>query len=157
MIILTDTREQLPYSFDRWPIEIQTAGLPTGDYSLSGFENQIAVERKSLNDLIGCLIGKNRVRFEKELTHARQYELFAVVIEADFFQIANKNYHSVMNPDAVLQSITAFYIRYKIPFLFCGNRSGAEYMIYSLLQKYLYEIEKRYKQSQKSMKTAIKS
>lgn len=146
MIILTDTREQLPYPFDRWPVDIKEAGLSTGDYSLLGFEDKAAIERKSLNDLISCLKGKNRDRFEKELSRARSYELFIVVIEADLFQIASKNYHSVMNPDAVLQSITAFHIRYGIPFLFCGDRSGAEYMTYSLLQKYLYEIKKRYKQ-----------
>jgi len=149
MIILADTREQIPYSFTRWPVSVQTASLTTGDYSLPGFEDKAAIERKSLDDLIGCLMGKNRERFERELCRARSYELFAVVIEANLFQILNKNYHSVMNPDAVLQSIVAFHVRYKIPFLFAGDRIGGEYLTYSLLQKYLYEIEKRFKQSQK--------
>ncbi len=149
MIILTDTREQTPYTFDRWNIEIKAAGLPTGDYSLPGFENQIAIERKSLDDLINCLMGGNRIRFEKELSRARSYELFAVVVESNLSDIANGLYQSSMKPTAALQTLAAFYVRYDVPFLFCGNRSGAEYIVFSLLQKYIQEIEKRFKYSQK--------
>ena len=149
MIILKDTREQAPYLFDRWNIKTQETGLTTGDYSILGFSDKIAIERKTLNDLISCLMDKQRERFEKELTRGRSYELFVVVIEANLFQISNKNYHSVMNPDAVLQSIIAFHVRYGVPFLFAGDRSGGEYMTFSLLSKYLYEIEKRFKQSKK--------
>ena len=114
--ILADTREQTPYTFDRWNIKTQETGLPTGDYSLPGFESQIAIERKTLDDLINCLMGSNRSRFEKELSRARSYELFAVIVEANLHQISAKQYHSVMNPDAVLQSIVAFHVRYGAPF-----------------------------------------
>jgi len=156
MVILQDTREQLPYSFDKWPVQVQQAALQTGDYSLPGFENKIAIERKSINDLVACLKGKGRQRFEKELSRARSYELFVVIIEANFIDLAEGNYQSNMKPHAAMQSITAFQIRYGTPFLFCGNRAGAQYMTYSLLQKYLYEIEKRYKQSQQ-FKSKIKA
>ena len=147
MRILTDSREQKPYDFQKYPVEAETAALTAGDYSLAGFQDRIAVERKSLNDLVGCLTGKNRERFERELMRARSYELFAVVVEANIQDVSDKKYKSGITPHAVLQSITAFHIRYGIPFLFCGSRDGAEYMTYSLLQKYIYEIEKRYKQA----------
>jgi hypothetical protein len=55
-----------------------------------------------------------------------------------------------MKPQAALQSITAFFIRYRVPFLFCGNRAGAEYMTYGLLAKYLREIGERYKLATKA-------
>ena len=148
MIILQDNRENLPYLFDRWPVEVKAATLKTGDYSLPGFTDQAAIERKSLDDLIGCLTGSNRSRFERELSRARSFELFVVIVESDLSQISNKQYHSVMNPDAVLQSIVAFHIRYGVPFLFAGDRCGAEYLTYSLLQKFLYEIQKRFKYAQ---------
>ena len=147
--ILADTREQTPYTFDRWNIKTQETGLPTGDYSLPGFESQIAIERKTLDDLINCLMGSNRSRFEKELSRARSYELFAVVIESNLADVANGQYQSNMKPTAALQTISAFFVRYQVPFLFCGNRSGSEYMTYSLLQKYLYEIQKRFEHSKK--------
>jgi len=149
MIILADSREKQPYDFNRWPVEIQEAGLKTGDYSIFGFEDKISIERKSLNDLIGCLKGKDRERFEKELARARSYELFAVIIEADLSDVANGLYQSQMKPTAAIQSITAFHVRYGVPFLFCGNRAGGEYLTFSLLSKYVYEIHKRYEQLQK--------
>lgn len=144
MQIIIDSREQLPYKFDRWEVNTTTGTLTTGDYSIQGFEDKAAIERKSLDDLVGCLSGKSRVRFEKELARGRSLELFAVVIECNFFEIAGKRYHSTMNPDAVLQSIMAFHIRYNTPFLFCGDRSGGEYIAYSLLSKFIYEIRKRF-------------
>jgi len=48
-----------------------------------------------------------------------------------------------MEPKAALQSIFAFQIRYGTAFLFCGNRTGAEYACHSLLSKYLYELQRR--------------
>ncbi|MDA3918973.1 MAG: hypothetical protein PF690_18675 [Deltaproteobacteria bacterium] len=147
--ILTDTREQAPYLFKRWNIKTQETGLTTGDYSLPGFEDKAAIERKTLDDLIGCLMGKDRERFEKELSRARSFELFAVVVEANLSDIANGQYQSNMKPTAALQTLAAFFIRYRVPFLFCSNRAGGEYQVYSLLQKYIQEIEKRFKQSQK--------
>ncbi len=149
MILLVDSREQAPFTFERWPdLQIQTAALPAGDYSLPGFEDRAAVERKELNDLVSCFMGDNRTRFEKELARARRYELFTVVIEAGLEDLAKGNYRSNMKPQSALQTVTAFFVRYSIPFLFCGNRRGAEYMTHSLLSKYVYEIEKRYKQAQ---------
>lgn len=145
MIILTDTREQRPFSFGAYQITAELATLPTGDYSLKGFHDRVAIERKSLNDLIGCLTGPDRDRFERELARAGSYERFAVVVEASLQDITAGRYKSNMTPHAAMQSITAFYIRYGIPFLFCGDRDGAEYMAFSILQKYSYEIEKRFK------------
>lgn len=148
MKILTDTREQKPFLFKKYPVETEAAALTAGDYSLTGFQDRIAIERKSLDDLIGCLTGKDRTRFEKELARAGSFERFAVVVESDIQDISAGRYTSNMKPHAALQSITAFYIRYGIPFLFCGNRDGGEYMTYSILQKYYYEIEKRFKKLQ---------
>lgn len=148
MQIITDSREQQPYLFDKWPeVTTTTAGLPAGDYSLTGFEDKAAVERKALDDLIGCLMGKDRERFERELTRGRVMDLFAVVVEAGMDDIARGRYKSEMKPAAALQSIFAFQVRYGANFLFCGSREGGEYTTYSLLSKYLYEIEKRYKQA----------
>jgi ERCC4-type nuclease len=148
--LLTDTREQLPYTFEKYPVETEPAALAAGDYSLKGFQVRIAIERKSLNDLIGCLTGKDRTRFEKELSRAGSYERFAVVIESDIQDVSAGRYTSNMKPHAALQSITAFYIRYGIPFLFCGNRDAAEYLTYSILEKYAYEVEKKFKVLTKS-------
>jgi DNA excision repair protein ERCC-4 len=142
--IIQDSREQAPYSFASFPdVACEVGTLDTGDYSLSGFTDRIALERKSLDDLIGCL-SQGRQRFEKELSRARNFELFAVVLETSLSNLTNGYYRSGMKSQAVIQSIAAFSVRYRVPFLFCGNRAGGELMVYSLLSKYAYEIRKRF-------------
>ncbi|WP_051271840.1 ERCC4 domain-containing protein [Fundidesulfovibrio putealis] len=138
--LIVDSRELAPYAFERFPVEIVRAGLPTGDYSLSGHEDRAAVERKALDDLIGCLtVGRDR--FERELDRARSLECFAVVVEASMEDVARHRYTSRMSPHAALQSILAFQVRYGCPFVFAGSRQGGEYVTYWTLQKYAREVE----------------
>jgi len=143
MRIIVDSREQRPYSFRGYDIEIITGALPVGDYSIPGFEDRAAIERKSINDLIGCLMGKNRERFERELTKGRYYELFAVVVEASWQDIAKGRYRSAMKQRAAAQSLICFQVRHRVPFLFMGSRAASQYATYSLLEKYSTEIQKR--------------
>ena len=66
MKILCDTREQAPYTFDRYQgVTVERAALQTGDYSLAGLHDHIGLERKSLDDLTGTLT-KGRERFQRE-------------------------------------------------------------------------------------------
>lgn len=150
MRILIDSREQLPFSFAGYDVAPEVVGLPVGDYSLPGFEDRVALERKALDDLIGCLIGSNRDRFEKELYKGRHYDLFAVVVEAPLSAVSQGRYKSEMKAHSALQSIITFQVRYRVPFVWAGNRVGAEYVTFHLLAKYLYEIEKRFKQAAKA-------
>ena len=152
LIILVDTREQAPFSFKGFEAHPEAATLPCGDYSLPGFEDRAAIERKSLEDLISCLMGDNRIRFEKELARARPYEVFMVVVEAPLSDVSRGNYRSAMKAHSALQSIIAFQVRYRVPFVWAGNRAGAEYMTYHFLAKYLREISERCKQAVKRQK-----
>jgi ERCC4-type nuclease len=141
MKILIDTREQKPYSFET---EAVTGTLATGDYSVCGLENHVSIERKELNDLIGCL-SQGRERFERELFRAKSLDYFALVVEADLSDIAKGAYRSKMLPRAVLQSLMTFSIRYKMPIFFCGNRGNGQVVTESLLVKYCREVEKTWK------------
>jgi DNA excision repair protein ERCC-4 len=157
MKILVDTREQTPFTFQGYDVTPEPAALSVGDYSLPGFQDRVSVERKSLDDLIGCLINSNRDRFERELVKARHYELFAVAVEANLADVSQGHYRSEMKPQAALQSIVTFQIRYRTPFVWAGNRAGAEYMTYSLLSKYLREIGERYKLAVRSQEEKEKT
>ncbi len=141
--IVVDTREQAPYGFARFPgVEVIRAGLATGDYACGGLEDKAAVERKSLDDLVGCLtVGRDR--FERELDRSRSLACFAVVVEASMEDIARHRYTSRMSPHAALQSILAFQVRYRVPFVFAGNRRGGEYVTHWMLQKFRREHETR--------------
>ena len=140
MKILIDTREQQPYSFET---ESETATLGTGDYSLAGAENLISIERKSIDDLVGCLTS-GRERFERELYRGRALDYFALVVEASLSDLSNGRYRSEMNPKAAIQSLLAFSIRYGLPIFFVENRRYGARVTESLLLKYAREIEKRW-------------
>ena len=144
MVILVDNREQSPYTFTGYDCRLEAATLGTGDYSLPGFEDRCAIERKSLSDLIGCLT-TGRDRFKRELARARSYDFFCVVVEANMADLYTGQYMSKMNPESALQSIMAFRVRYGVAFDWCGNRAGGEKVTYSLLSKYLREIGGRYR------------
>jgi len=139
MKIIIDTREQRPYRFET-PSE--TGTLSTGDYSLSGAEGLIAIERKSVDDLMGCLTS-GRERFEKELHRGRALNYFALVIEASLSDLSNGRYRSRMKPSAAIQSLLAFSIRYGLPVFFVENRKYGAKVTESLLQKFARELEKR--------------
>jgi len=149
MRILVDSREQNPFLFEGYQAVPETATLTIGDYSLPGFADRVAIERKELNDLISCLMNGNRERFEKELARGRHFELFAVVVEASLADVSQGRYRSEMKPHSALQSIITFQVRYRVPFVWAGNRAGAEYYTYWTLAKCLREIEERFKKATK--------
>ena len=139
--ILVDTREQLPYRFQT---ESETGTLPTGDYSLVGAEHLISIERKNVDDLIGCLTS-GRERFERELHRGRALDYFALVIEASLSDLSNGKYRSEMKPKAAVQSLLTFSVRYNLPVFFVENRRYGARVTESLLLKYAREVEKRLK------------
>ena len=140
MKILVDTREQKPFilrGITGALIPTERATLKTGDYSLEGLAEKVAVERKSLADLVMCL-GRDRARFERELARAAaELEAFAVVVEADYSALMQGRYRSRLNPHSACQTVAAFTVKYGTPFLFAGNRGGAEYATVSFLRQYL--------------------
>ena len=145
MTILVDSREQRPFNFEheRYDVQIQPGTLSVGDYSLVGLTDKVAVERKSLPDLLGCL-GRERERFEKELQRGQALDAFAVVVEGSWSDLANGNFRSQINPHAACQSVLAFMARYRTAFLFAGSRAAAEYVAWGFLRQYLEGARKRW-------------
>ena len=141
--LVVDSREQAPLDFMGYDCTVERGALPTGDYSVAGLIDRVAVERKSLDDLIGCLMGENRDRFERELARARGYDFFAVVVEAAWEHLARGLYRSRMKPHSAAQSVVAFQVRYGVPFIFAGTRKAAAYLTLSLLEKYVSEQQAR--------------
>lgn len=143
--IIADTREGLPYSFSGYAAIVERGTLESGDYSILGFEDRISIERKTIDDLIGCLMGDNRERFERELGRLRAYDFAAVVCECTLDDLRRGRYRSDMNPKSAIQSVIAFMARYRLPFVFATDRAGGEMVTFSLLQKYARESDSRYR------------
>lgn len=101
LVAIIDTREQTPV--DLSPLRSIRKGLKTGDYSVEGYEEKIAIERKSLQDFIGCC-GSSRTRFEKEVARLQTYPYRSIVVEGVWGSIEAKQYRGQIHPNAVIGS-----------------------------------------------------
>lgn len=150
MKIVIDTREQLPLHFRKSKnLEGTVRGtLSTGDYSIEGFEDKIAIERKSSSDLFGSL-GKGRERFKREIERAiNRLEYFAILIECSQTVILNKSFdgaHNIkkMRGDVVIKILSTLQVKYGIPVIFCNGRTEAASIIRHLFYAYLRYKKKR--------------
>jgi ERCC4-type nuclease len=111
-VIIVDTREQTPLIFTR--LTSRPGTLVTGDYSVAGLESMVCIERKSISDLVGCCVGDNRARFERELCRARGYWFRRLLIVGSRAQVESADYRSGLSPLAVLSTIAAFEVRYDV-------------------------------------------
>src|SRR5262245_32326570 len=94
--VLVDDREKAPYTFTdielaildtpmSYAVTCVNCRLRTGDYSLPGRTNKVAVSRKSLDDLYATLAARDsRKRFEAELARLALLEDACVIVEADY-------------------------------------------------------------------------
>jgi len=114
---LIDTREQTPLTLS--PLRTSPATLVTGDYSVRGLTNVIAVERKSMQDLLMC-IGRERERFEREIQRLMAYPIKALVLECHISQIQLKSYRGDIHPNAALASVISWQVR-GLPVIWAGD------------------------------------
>ena len=70
-VLVQDTREQKPLFTDPPDgLEVITATLPHGDYSVRGFEDRFVIERKQMSDFYGY-ISKERERTARKMEEFR--------------------------------------------------------------------------------------
>jgi ERCC4-type nuclease len=123
--VLIDTREQRALRFaPELGVDCGAATLPAGDYSVRGFTHLIALERKSVSDLVQTL-SHGRERFENELDLLAGYRWKAILIEGDQADIEGHVYRSNMLPKSVLGSLRAFAWRWGVPHFWCTDPRGA--------------------------------
>lgn len=115
------------------PTERKT--LKTGDYSIVGYENEIAVERKSLQDLYQT-VAHSRGRFVRELERMAEMKVATVVIESDLGPaLMQKQPFSDYPPKSLYRSINAWRQRYRtVHFQFECNREIAEHSCFRILE-----------------------
>lgn len=133
--VIIDTREQLPYAFADDQFDAVRRALPAGDYSLAGFETRIAVERKTVADLVGTLI-RSRARFRRELQKLETYDLACVVVEGHLRDVLDGKYRSQAHPNAVLGSVVAVCVDFQIPIFFCSDRESARRFTEKILLRF---------------------
>lgn len=153
--VIVDTREQAAFHFLNiapWSIvPLQHMALMTGDYSLSGFEDQMTIERKSISDFLGSIIG-GRDRFEREFERMSEMRFAAVVVEGELSTVLEHSRSKTrINTDSILGTLDSWRIRYGVHWVFCMGRRHAEIQTLKLLYQF-WRIDREIK---KSAATAI--
>jgi len=127
MVILVDTREQLPY----WPSNRAT--LIVGDYTTKKLLGSFHIERKSLQDLYGTLTsGNNRFKYElfRAAYHSIKLEVYVEGSRADFI---NKNFPKgedrKFSTDGLDRLIKTFEKKYHLTFHWCKNRQQTKKLV----------------------------
>lgn len=138
LTLLVDTREQDTLSFRRRMKEAripwERRKLDFGDYSMKveledgnevDFSPDVAIERKmSLDELCQCY-GKERKRFQKEFSRAKEAgaKLYLLIENGNWEKAFEGDYRSQMKPQALTASLTAWLARYNCQVIFCQART----------------------------------
>ena len=99
---IIDTREQTP--LDLSPLRSVRRTLQTSDYSVVGLEHVVAIERKSLDDLLGC-VGRVRERFDREVMRLLAYPVRVLLIESTWAEIESGQWRSKVTPEQAIGSL----------------------------------------------------
>lgn len=148
--VVVDTREQAPWHFlnvDPWKIVplVTDRALSSGDYSILGAESRIAVERKSVQDLLGS-ITSGRERFEREFERLASFEHASIVVEGDWQQIFEALRSTKISADSVVGTVASWTVRYRVHWWFCFSRRHAEIWTLQLLHQWWKSEQRRLKE-----------
>lgn len=139
--IIVDTREQKPWAFDNHAKA--NTKLDTGDYSIEGLENIVAIERK-----------RNVAEFANNITESRFIDVVDrlskiphafILFEFNMDQVMNYPIGSDIpkrlwnkiriSPSFLIKNIIDLQLNHNIKVVFCGNSSNAEKFALSLMRR----------------------
>ena len=119
--ILIDDREKLPWALSVNQFSTDRKRLVTGDYTIVGYEETVAIERKSLGDFVGTVI-HDWIRFRKELKRLSSYDTAAIVVEANVEDVLSHKYDSEAAPLSVMGRAHGIFLDHGVPVFFWGPR-----------------------------------
>lgn len=135
MVVVVDTREQRSLEFEG--IETIVATLKAGDYSVVGYESEVAVERKSYSDLWSSM-SAGRERFERCVQRLSQLKRAAIVVECSMAEACvQPSQIQRVNTASVIGGLISWSCRYQIPVFFCDDRTYAARVVLRFLASYL--------------------
>lgn len=124
--VIIDTREQAPL-FTSIPkgLMIKRDTLHNGDYSIAGFEDRFAVERKGISDFL-AYITFERPRTVEKLKRLQEYEFKALVIESDEDELYYGSIYSGTSAEVIRAAIISFQVRYGLHVYINKDRGNIE-------------------------------
>jgi ERCC4-type nuclease len=150
--LVVDTREQHPYTFNNlydnkdWKGRSALLIVPTvrgtlkvGDYSIREYEELIAIERKSREDLWQSVFHA-RENFMGRLERMQSFAWSAIMIEASWDGMLVNPDFAGGNPKSLSRTIQSWMIKYRLThWVMAPNRDFAEALTFRLLQKFWME------------------
>lgn len=145
--IIVDTREQKPWSFSTQATANHK--LDTGDYSIQGYENLLAIERKRnvaefannitekrFVDVVDRLskIKHSYILFEFDMEDVMRYPIGSDIPKRLWDKIR-------ISPAFIMKHIIDLQIDHNIKIMFCGDSDNAEKVALSIMRK-VYKMEK---------------
>jgi len=122
-VVLVDTREQDPFplhaNHPNWIGGERRVALRTGDYTVEGMEKFLALERKSLADVVACTVTR-RARFLAACSRLARLRWKAILVEATLEDIKGGfefDVPSEVHPNAVCGTLDAIEAKFGIPVL----------------------------------------
>jgi hypothetical protein len=142
--IIIDTREQIPWEFGFH--NTAKKKLDTGDYTIEGFENILAIERKKSVSEIATNLSENRFsdvldRLSK-IKHSYMVfefsldEVYSFPVGSD---IPKKLWDKLrISGNYIIKRLIEIQLKYNIQVVFCGDSDNAEKFSVSLMKR-IYE------------------
>lgn len=124
--LLVDTREQAPLVFTH--LHAIYCTLQSGDYSVQYLQEEFAVERKSMADLVGSLT-RERERFMREMHRLRGFRtrhLLVVGTERELLELVARGRANIAQ---VEHSLLAVEQRYGVPVTRADSPEAAALLI----------------------------
>lgn len=142
--IIVDTREQIPWEFGHH--NTAKHKLDTGDYSIEGFEDIIAIERKKSVSELATNLSESRFKdvLERLSKIKHPYMVFEFDIEEVYSfpvgsDIPKKLWDKLrISGNYIIKRLIEIQLEYNIQVVFCGDPSNAERFSVSLMKR-IYE------------------
>lgn len=149
-LVIVDTREQRPL----WQRSCERRTMNCGDYTTEKLFGHFHIERKSLEDLYGTILG-GHIRFRKEHLRAKANNIkFALYIEGSKKNFGAKRFNGgwrrKCSGDTLVKIINTIESRWPLEVIWCGSRIKAKKM---MMERFKYE-EKLLSKSKKKNQAA---
>jgi DNA excision repair protein ERCC-4 len=133
-ILVVDTREQdALFKVPMKGLVIVRDTIPSGDYSIRGFEDCIAIERKSVNDLYGSVFTESE---SSKLIRISLLDRKWLLIEGTQDEVLSWQYFSTIHPNSMRGKLVSIEVRLGIPVHYEPDRHKAERWIVDRLVKF---------------------
>ena len=138
--IIRDTREQKGKGWEFRAsancFKMEKKKLDVGDYAISGLEDVIMVERKTLGDLWNTLgRTENYKRFLREMDRAKDHRLKYLVIEATLAEVNAGYKFSKVSPANIHAKLISLQVKHNVHVIFAGRKDVARAWVRRLFDK----------------------